>query len=1201
MYSTSTPLRTALLLRAAPAAILLILGAAPLMAETARCSDAADPQPAGCKRANADVVVTMPPGENTEFDTRGPGGNFDKLGFSISIDQKTVAGAPAPKDSRRTDDIAAARGNVDIRYDGLDHSTILNVSTNDLRASYRGGDRVTFRTTTNYPHYLRRAEVLITDTGKPGEPVVATLPVAPNGSVSWTMPASGGSGNYSYVLRVYDSAGRYDETVPLDLHRSAEAFARHATSDQPIVAAGEGEDRTRLRNIPIRGGRVTVFGERVEPGSKVRVGGEPVPLDPSGRFVASRILPAGPQVVDVEITGKDGRSRTYKRAVTIPKSDWFGVGIVDLTFGATLHDDVYAADPDAESTGTDGRLAFYGKGRTQGGYTITTSIDTGEGSLKDAFRRLSDKDPRKVLMRLDPFDTYPTYGDDSKIVDDAPTSGRFYLRIERNASSFLWGDFKSRLAGTRYLDSARALYGAELRLVSPSATKNGDPKGTATLYAAQPDTLPQRDILRGTGGSIYFLSHQDVGVGTETVTVQVVDPVTGRVISTRTLTEGVDYRIDYMQGLITLTAPLQTNSAGGGLISDPSTTDDVNLVVQYEYTPTTGSVDGISAGGRVEYWLAPNLRLGLTATKDSTGSADQIGKGADLHLRLGKASFIEAEVARTEGPGFGRALSTDGGLTITSGGVSSGSKANAYRFETRLDFGDMGLSTPGHLNLYYGYKQAGFSTVTTDVLANQTDLALSGEIEATSRLSFGAEVERFSQDGGNRRNTAEVHGTYKIDDTWSVELGAAYLDRRTLGFPAQTGKRTDIGARLNYRRDEDHLYYVFGQTTAQLSGGVGRNDRLGAGFDVRLSEKVGLAAHVSGGAKGPGAGLKLRYSPTADNEVTLGYTLDPLRELDGYPLVGRDRGKVIFGTRFKRSDTITTFTENSFDNYGERQTLANAYGVTYTPSALWSWTATAEVGRVHDPVNGDFDRRAYSLGTAYSDADHQSGKIRLEYRRDSGGVATQNTDTWAMTAGYEYRLNPNWRFLSDLNALYTESSQANLLNGEYLRARVGYAYRPIDNDRLNLLFRYTFLRDMPGADQVGADGTTNSPRQISHVLSVDANYDLNDKLTIGGKYGFRLSKVADRTSPVFSASTAHLAVVRLDWHVVHKWDMLAEGRTLYTLQDRTWETGALFGVYRHVGNNAKIGVGYQWGHVSDDMTDLGTVRSGVFLNVVSKF
>ena len=152
-----------------------------------------------------------------------------------------------------------------------------------------------------------------------------------------------------------------------------------------------------------------------------------------------------------------------------------------------------------------------------------------------------------------------------------------------------------------------------------------------------------------------------------------------------------------------------------------------------------------------------------------------------------------------------------------------------------------------------------------------------------------------------------------------------------------------------------------------------------------------------------------------------------------------------------------------------------------------------------------------------------------------------------------------------------------------------------------MLFKYTYLYDLPGADQVTANGDTEGDAQKSHVLSIDADYDLNQHFTLGGKYGYRRSEVAPRGTEDFSDSTAHLGIMRLDWHVVHNWDAMAEGRVMYTEDSETYDTGALLGVYRHVGNNAKVGVGYEWGQVSEDMTDLDYESSGVFLNLIAKF
>jgi hypothetical protein len=170
----STPSRAAIL---ASTALALVLAAQAASAQV-RCDEALVPQPAGCARENADIVVTMPTGENAELVDTLPGAGFGATGFSISIDGETVAGAPAPADPRRPADIAADAAEIDVRFDGLDRRRFLNVSTTDLRAAYRAGEVVTFRTSANYPVFIDRAEVRIIDPNRRGRPTSPSCPRA---------------------------------------------------------------------------------------------------------------------------------------------------------------------------------------------------------------------------------------------------------------------------------------------------------------------------------------------------------------------------------------------------------------------------------------------------------------------------------------------------------------------------------------------------------------------------------------------------------------------------------------------------------------------------------------------------------------------------------------------------------------------------------------------------------------------------------------------------------------------------------------------------------------------------------------------------------------------------------------------------------------------------------------------------------------
>ena len=67
---------------------------------------------------------------------------------------------------------------------------------------------------------------------------------------------------------------------------------------------------------------------------------------------------------------------------------------------------------------------------------------------------------------------------------------------------------------------------------------------------------------------------------------------------------------------------------------------------------------------------------------------------------------------------------------------------------------------------------------------------------------------------------------------------------------------------------------------------------------------------------------------------------------------------------------------------------------------------------------------------------------------------------------------------------------------------------------------------------------------------------------------------------------AQLGIVRADLHLVHEWDFVLEGRVLDLKEAGDRKYGALAVLYRHINQNMKVGVGYNFADFSDDLTDL---------------
>jgi hypothetical protein len=300
---------------------------------------------------------------------------------------------------------------------------------------------------------------------------------------------------------------------------------------------------------------------------------------------------------------------------------------------------------------------------------------------------------------------------------------------------------------------------------------------------------------------------------------------------------------------------------------------------------------------------------------------------------------------------------------------------------------------------------------------------------------------------------------------------------------------------------------------------------------------------------------------------------------------------------------VTLTGENSYDLFGQRKSLTSLYGANYAATQRLTFSGAFEMGQVRDTVaDTDFDRRALSLGAAYED-EVLSWRGRIELRRDDGTTAGSDSDATTVAGAFSarYKISESARLLFAAEGIQSDAATASIPDAEYGELTFGYAFRPVDNDRLNVLAKYQYIYDMTqraGFTAPAGENFLDTPRQRAHILSVDASYDLNRNWTLGGKIGGRWSE--QDSGAGFVSNNASLGVLNLRYHAVHKWDFLLEARQL-DAQDVGTQFGVLAAAYRHFGNNLKVGVGYNAGTFSDDLADVTYDDKGIFLNVIGKF
>ncbi|MGL4234739.1 MAG: hypothetical protein ACRCSW_01570, partial [Tabrizicola sp.] len=539
---------------------------------------------------------------------------------------------------------------------------------------------------------------------------------------------------------------------------------------------------------------------------------------------------------------------------------------------------------------------------------------------------------------------------------------------------------------------------------------------------------------------------------------------------------------------------------------------------------------------------------------------------------------------------------------VNIGDAGATTRGQAVRVAGTLDLGDVVKGGDGSISAYFEQKDAGFSTLSDDITADQTVWGLAADVRVSERLGFRAAFEDFDSDNGNERRQAEVELEYDINPVTTLAFGVKVLDEVQIGDTDDTGERTDVGFRLTRDLGADQEVYVFGQGTVDRDGGIRKNNRLGVGGTFNLTDTLSAEAEASGGSGGLGARVLLDLRPNESDRYYLGYELDPNRDVTGTTLNGDHEGTLIIGAERSVSEGVSYYAEENYDLFGSRRETTRAYGVTYTPSAVWDYSADIEIGRVRDANDGDIDRRAFGFGMKYDNGDGITGGARLEYRIDEQEASTVlDRETWALVAKYSNQVSPDWRFIASVDALVSDSDQTDFLNGRYVELNLGYAYRPIANDRLNVLARYTFLDDLPGSDQVSSDGTINGDKQRSHILSVDAIYEIDETWELGGKLAYRVGETAARGSDDFTSNDAGLVALRATYAIEQRWEISGEARMLVQVDQDTRDFGTLLTVYRSFGDNAKLGLGYNFGSFSDDLRDTTLDDEGLFLNLQAKF
>lgn len=276
-------------------------------------------------------------------------------------------------------------------------------------------------------------------------------------------------------------------------------------------------------------------------------------------------------------------------------------------------------------SGADGdigaRAALFLKGKVKGDYLLTLAYD-------------SDKDTQERLFRdIKPDEFYPVYGDSSEQRFDAQSASRLYLRIDKNKSWLLYGDFVTPPATpTRNLGAySRSLTGVREHFEQGPLTVNA--------FASQDSTRQIVEELpaNGTSGP-YLLGKPGLVSNSEQVEIVTRDRNQPAIIlKTVPQTRFSDYQIETLTGRLLFDAPVASLDAN---------LNPVSIRVTYEID--LGGAKFWVAGVAAQVKVNAALEVGGSVVTDRNPQDPSTLKSVNASVKLAERTSLVAEVAQTD-------------------------------------------------------------------------------------------------------------------------------------------------------------------------------------------------------------------------------------------------------------------------------------------------------------------------------------------------------------------------------------------------------------------------------------------------------------------------------------------------------------------------------------------------------------------------
>lgn len=700
----------------------------------------------------------------------------------------------------------------------------------------------------------------------------------------------------------------------------------------------------------------------------------------------------------------------------------------------------------------DGKVKLYVKGLVKGEYLLTAALDTDK------------KDNQHLFEYVNPEKYYPIYGDQSSYFNETDSRGKFYLRVDKDDSYGMWGNYTTQeFTRTEFGRYNRTLAGAKSHIGLKDKAQ-GD-----FFYAlSTQEQTSETFSAKGISGP-FWLGHTSLLEYSDSIRIETRDKDRPDIVlSTRPMAREVDYEIDYDSGRIFFKEPISTTDEN----------DDPNYIVaDYEFVPLSGETKYYLTGSRLQTKLFNDkVTLGGQLIAENHPANNPRLYGFDTVLQPDPSTRLAAEwdystqYLDSDNRSF---LKSDNAWKIEGAKVMGKLNLQSYysdlgnRFRNPVNITEKGLEKYGATA---DYQLTPATNIVFDHWRNLSTIARTFDRESSLDiyhkkenyfLGAGYAFWEYKDKGGLTpdKDIDEVNlkAGRKLTRKLIATIEEEYKNEEQSGVAsALDNKAYTTTTRMDYRVAGDATIYV--------------KNRLIKELHKEYSNVCGLGLTKA----------------TSDGDAYIEY---------GF---GGKTAETIFG--LKKEQNINEYlTLSSYMNNrvtGDKNEENVGFGTTYEVLAGLFTKFNFENTRARASAGNYYKQNAQSVAFDYLPAGTKNSYgIKLE-RRKASTLREINVLGYAKQClNNEYSLLLNSEFLREL------SSQDTIRTNR--KAVLGLSYRPVYNDKLNLLSKYEYK------GEINHSTSGSSCDYYNNIVSLEGDYQLHPKVDIFSKYALKFQREKD--------------------------------------------------------------------------------------------